>query len=74
MVPYGFRAKLVQLLDEVHSRFFSAHAARLPENTKRKTKTYDVTVGPVLNIEWSCACSDIFKSIEHHSSTTFGGF
>jgi RNA polymerase II subunit A C-terminal domain phosphatase len=78
ILSYCFRAKLVQLLDEVHSRFFSAHAARLPENTRRKTalspKTYDVTVGPVLNIEWSCACSDLFKSIEHHSSATFGSF
>lgn len=47
---------LVQLLDEVHSRFFSAHAARLLEKTRRKTgpvpKTYDVTVCLDLDMQW----------------------
>lgn len=54
MIYYCLGAEIrlvLKLLDEVHSRFFSAHAARLPGNTRRKAgssqKMYDVTVSQV---------------------------
>jgi hypothetical protein len=76
---YVIASKLisVQLLDEVHSRFFSAHAARSVENTRRKsgpvTKTYDVTVCPVfLDIQRvPLTCSN---PLAHHSAAPFRGF
>jgi RNA polymerase II subunit A C-terminal domain phosphatase len=66
---------LVQLLDEVHSRFFSAHAARFLESTGRKTgplsKTYDVTVCPVLR--HTIVPLTYSNPLAHHSATPFRG-
>jgi RNA polymerase II subunit A-like phosphatase len=72
-VSVGLYYAYIQLLNEVHSRFFDAYDTRSPQNTRRKTipasRSYDVTVRHILDLY----LQELISLPAHHSSVEVRG-